>query len=44
VASVTRAADYQVLNEVVSNQKLVAFGAADTTRQVIAAIQAEGIC
>jgi glutamate/tyrosine decarboxylase-like PLP-dependent enzyme len=39
-----RAADYQVLNEVVSNQVLVAFGDADTTRQVIAAIQAEGIC
>ena len=39
-----RAAGYQVLNEVVSNQVLVAFGDADTTRQVIAAIQAEGIC
>ncbi|MBC8076637.1 MAG: aspartate aminotransferase family protein [Chloroflexales bacterium] len=37
-------AGYQVLNEVVSNQVLVAFGDADTTQQVIAAIQAEGIC
>ena len=39
-----RAAGYQVLNDVVSNQVLVAFGAAATTRQVIAAIQAEGVC
>jgi len=39
-----RLAGYQVLNDVVSNQVLVAFGDADTTRQVIAAIQAEGIC
>ena len=39
-----RSAGYSVLNEVVSNQVLVAFGDADTTRQVIAAIQAEGIC
>jgi glutamate/tyrosine decarboxylase-like PLP-dependent enzyme len=39
-----RSAGYQVLNEVVSNQVLVSFGDADTTRQVIAAIQAEGIC
>jgi glutamate/tyrosine decarboxylase-like PLP-dependent enzyme len=39
-----RSAGYQVLNEVVSNQVLVAFGDADTTRQVIAAIQAENIC
>jgi glutamate/tyrosine decarboxylase-like PLP-dependent enzyme len=39
-----RAAGYQVLNEVTSNQVLVAFGDADTTRQVIAAIQADGIC
>jgi glutamate/tyrosine decarboxylase-like PLP-dependent enzyme len=39
-----RAAGYQVLNEVSSNQVLVAFGDADTTRQVIAAIQAEGTC
>jgi glutamate/tyrosine decarboxylase-like PLP-dependent enzyme len=39
-----RAAGYQVLNEVVGNQVLVAFGDADTTRQVIAALQAEGTC
>jgi glutamate/tyrosine decarboxylase-like PLP-dependent enzyme len=39
-----RAAGYRVLNEVASNQVLVAFGDADTTRQVIAAIQAEGTC
>ncbi|MBK9711298.1 MAG: aspartate aminotransferase family protein [Kouleothrix sp.] len=39
-----RSAGYQVLNEVVSNQVLVAFGDAETTRQVVAAIQAEGVC
>jgi glutamate/tyrosine decarboxylase-like PLP-dependent enzyme len=39
-----RSAGYQVLNEVVSNQVLVSFGDADTTRQVIAAIQADGTC
>jgi glutamate/tyrosine decarboxylase-like PLP-dependent enzyme len=39
-----RAAGFHVLNEVDSNQVLVAFGDAATTRQVIAAIQAEGIC
>jgi glutamate/tyrosine decarboxylase-like PLP-dependent enzyme len=39
-----RSAGYQVLNEVVSNQVLVAFGNADTTRKVIDALQAEGIC
>jgi glutamate/tyrosine decarboxylase-like PLP-dependent enzyme len=39
-----RAAGYQVLNEVASNQVLVSFGDADTTRQVIAAIQADGTC
>jgi glutamate/tyrosine decarboxylase-like PLP-dependent enzyme len=39
-----RSAGYQVLNEVVANQVLVSFGDADTTRRVIAAIQAEGIC
>ena len=33
-----------MLNEVVSNQVLVAFGDAATTRQVIAAIQADGTC
>jgi glutamate/tyrosine decarboxylase-like PLP-dependent enzyme len=39
-----RAAGYQVLNDVSSNLVLVAFGAADTTRQVVAALQAEGTC
>ena len=38
------AAGYEVLNEVVSNQVLVSFGAAERTRQVIAALQAEGSC
>jgi glutamate/tyrosine decarboxylase-like PLP-dependent enzyme len=38
------AAGYQVLNEVAGNQVLVAFDDADTTRRVIAAIQAEGVC
>jgi glutamate/tyrosine decarboxylase-like PLP-dependent enzyme len=39
-----RAAGFQVLNEVIGNQVLVSFGDADTTRGVIAAIQAEGTC
>jgi glutamate/tyrosine decarboxylase-like PLP-dependent enzyme len=39
-----REAGYQVLNEVVSNQVLVSFGAADATQRVIAAIQADGTC
>jgi glutamate/tyrosine decarboxylase-like PLP-dependent enzyme len=39
-----RAAGFQVLNEVAGNQVLVSFGDADTTRRVIAAIQAEGTC
>lgn len=38
------AAGYRVLNEVVLNQVLVAFGDAETTRQVIAEIQADGTC
>ena len=37
-----RAAGYTVLNEVVSNQVLVSFGDAETTQQVIAAIQQDG--
>ncbi len=36
------AAGYPVLNEVVANQVMVTFGDADTTRQVIVAIQREG--
>lgn len=39
-----REAGYQVLNEVVLNQVLVSFGDPDTTRRVIAALQAEGTC
>jgi glutamate/tyrosine decarboxylase-like PLP-dependent enzyme len=39
-----RTAGYQVLNDVTSNQVLVAFGDADTTRRVIAAVQADGTC
>jgi glutamate/tyrosine decarboxylase-like PLP-dependent enzyme len=38
------AAGYPVLNEVVLNQVLVAFGDADTTNQVIAELQSEGTC
>ncbi len=39
-----RAAGYEILNEVTLNQVLVAFGNAETTRQVIAGIQADGTC
>jgi glutamate/tyrosine decarboxylase-like PLP-dependent enzyme len=39
-----RAAGYDVLNEVVANQVLVAFGDAETTRRVVAAVQAGGTC
>jgi glutamate/tyrosine decarboxylase-like PLP-dependent enzyme len=39
-----RAAGYQVLNDVVLNQVLVSFGDAETTRRVIAGIQADGTC
>ena len=38
------AAGYQVLNDVVINQVLVSFGDAETTRKVIADIQADGTC
>jgi hypothetical protein len=38
------AAGHQVLNDVVLNQVLVAFGDAATTQRVIAAIQADGVC
>jgi glutamate/tyrosine decarboxylase-like PLP-dependent enzyme len=37
-------AGYQVLNEVQSNQVLVAFGDAEKTRRVIDALQADGTC
>jgi len=38
------AAGYEVLNEVVLNQVVVAFGDADRTRRVVAAVQADGTC
>ena len=38
------AAGFEILNEVVLNQVLVAFGDAVHTARVIAAIQAEGTC
>jgi glutamate/tyrosine decarboxylase-like PLP-dependent enzyme len=38
------AAGHTVLNEVVLNQVLVSFGSPERTRQVIAAVQAEGTC
>jgi glutamate/tyrosine decarboxylase-like PLP-dependent enzyme len=38
------AAGYKVLNEVVLNQVLVAFGDAETTNRVISELQAEGTC
>jgi glutamate/tyrosine decarboxylase-like PLP-dependent enzyme len=37
-------AGYRILNEVVLNQVLVAFGDAERTRSVIAALQREGTC
>lgn len=37
-------AGYEVLNDVVLNQVLVAFGSAEVTRRVIAGIQADGTC
>ena len=39
-----REAGYAVLNEVTANQVLVSFGDAETTRRVIAGVQAEGTC
>ncbi len=39
-----QAAGYTVLNDVVLNQVLVSFGDAETTRRVVAGIQAEGTC
>lgn len=39
-----RAADLEVLNEVVLNQVLVAFGDAETTTRIVAEIQADGTC
>jgi glutamate/tyrosine decarboxylase-like PLP-dependent enzyme len=39
-----QAAGYRVLNEVVLNQVLVAFGDAGTTNRIISELQAEGTC
>ena len=38
------AAGHEVLNEVVLNQVVVAFGDAECTRRVVAAVQADGTC
>jgi glutamate/tyrosine decarboxylase-like PLP-dependent enzyme len=37
-------AGHEILNEVVLNQVLVSFGDDETTRRVIAAVQADGTC
>ena len=37
-------AGFEVLNEVVLNQVLVSFGAAEVTRRIIADVQEEGTC
>jgi glutamate/tyrosine decarboxylase-like PLP-dependent enzyme len=39
-----RAGGHEVLDEVVANQVLVAFGDDDRTRRVVAAVQADGTC
>lgn len=39
-----RAAGYQILNHVVLNQVLVSFGEPETTKRVIAKLQADGTC
>jgi glutamate/tyrosine decarboxylase-like PLP-dependent enzyme len=39
-----RDAGYQILNDVVLNQVLVSFGEPETTKRVIAALQADGTC
>jgi len=43
-AQLLRAAGHAVLNEVVLNQVLVAFGDAERTRRVVKRLQAQGIC
>jgi glutamate/tyrosine decarboxylase-like PLP-dependent enzyme len=43
-AEALRDAGYEILNDVRLNQVLVSFGDADTTRRVIAAVQADGTC
>ena len=44
IAQALNEAGYEVLNDVVLNQVLVSFGDAETTRRVIAGIQADGTC
>ncbi|HYX74596.1 MAG TPA: aminotransferase class V-fold PLP-dependent enzyme [Steroidobacteraceae bacterium] len=44
IAAALEAAGVEVLNEVVLNQVVVAFGGDERTRQVIAAVQKGGIC
>ena len=39
-----RAAGYEVLNDVVLNQVLVSFGDEETTRRIVAGVQADGTC
>jgi glutamate/tyrosine decarboxylase-like PLP-dependent enzyme len=39
-----RDAGYEILNDVVLNQVLVAFGDDETTRRVIAGVQSDGTC
>ena len=43
-AEAMRAAGFEVLNEVVLNQVLVAFGDGERTNRVIAAVQRDGTC
>jgi len=44
LAAGLRAAGFEILNEVVLNQVLVAFGDAERTRRVIASLQEDGTC
>lgn len=44
MADALREAGHEVLNEVVLNQVLVAFGDADRTQRVVAAVQQDGTC
>jgi len=44
MADALRGAGYEVLNDVVLNQVLVAFGDGDTTKHVVTALQDDGTC
>ena len=44
LASGLRDAGHKILNDVVANQVLVPFGDPETTRRVVAALQADGTC